>query len=390
MKARENQSAALPKVPLTPAEAGEVEDQAARVDAALELLRTERRALQIGAVFSVVLIGWVTEPVGVGILFGMLMAFTAEPVYEWVKARTRRPALSALFTVGLGVVAVAGTLVVLGLLFATQGATLGRKLLALVPAAQKEGGFASRFDPWLSPLHLSSTEILDKIRAGASGIAARAASVAEAVAAQTATMILALFFAFTTMHLFLRHWELIARRAREVLPLRPEYTTALFEGFKRVGRTTLFGTIMTGGAQGIFATLGYWIAGVPEPLFFGAVTAVASLVPAVGTLLVWVPAGIILLVTGHIGRGIFELVWGAVVVVGISDYVLRPRLVRGEEELPSLITFAALFGGVEAFGLKGLVLGPIVISLAIAVLRLYGREMAARRQALAGVPTRPV
>ena len=72
---------------------------------------------------------------------------------------------------------------------------------------------------------------MGKIRTGATEIASRAALVAEEVAAQTASVLLALFFAFMTMHLFLRHWDVIAKRAREALPLRPEYTTALFEGF---------------------------------------------------------------------------------------------------------------------------------------------------------------
>src|ERR1700753_3038244 len=86
--------------------------------------------------------------------------------------------------------------------------------------------------------------------------------------------------------------------------------------------------------------------------------------------------------TGHVAGGITEIVWGAAVVVGISDYVIRPRLV-GDEAIPTLITFIALFGGVEVLGLKGLVTGPVVMSVAIAILRIYVREAraAARRRA---------
>jgi predicted PurR-regulated permease PerM len=182
-----------------------------------------------------------------------------------------------------------------------------------------------------------------------------------------------------TMHFMLRNWETVSLRAQETFPLRPDYTRALFSEFRRVGRTTLMGTIVTGIAQGLLATIGYWIAGVPEPIFFGAATAVASLVPAIGTMLVWVPAGVVLIVMGHPGRGIFELVWGSVFVVALSDYVIRPRLVGGESEVPSLVTFAALFGGVEVFGLKGLIVGPVLMSLAIAVLRLYASETRLRR-----------
>jgi predicted PurR-regulated permease PerM len=91
----------------------------------------------------------------------------------------------------------------------------------------------------------------------------------------------------------------------------------------------------------------------------------------------------VLLLIGHVAGGVGVLVWGGLVIVGLSDYVIRPRLVRGEAQTPAIVTFAALFGGVEAFGLKGLILGPMLISLALAVLRIYAREGAEERRARA-------
>ena len=124
----------------------------------------------------------------------------------------------------------------------------------------------------------------------------------------------------------------------------------------------------------MLAALGYWISGLPEPAFFGALTAVASLLPAVGTMLVWMPAGFFLIGTGHVGSGIFELVYAGAMVVGFTDYVLRPRLVGGHGEMPALVTFVSLFGGVEVFGFIGLILGPLLMSIAIALLRIYADE----------------
>src|SRR5262249_6936234 len=137
--------------------------------------------------------------------------------------------------------------------------------------------------------------------------------------------------------------------------------------------------VVTGLAQGAFAAVGYWVTGVPEPAFFGAATAVASLVPGVGTLLVWVPAGLFLIATRHPGVGALRLVWGGLVGVGASDYVIRPRLVGGHGTMPALMTFAALFGGVEVFGLAGLILGPLIMSLSYAILRIFAQESAERR-----------
>ena len=113
--------------------------------------------------------------------------------------------------------------------------------------------------------------------------------------------------------------------------------------------------------------------GVPQPAFFGAATAVASLLPGVGTLLVWVPVGIFLAATGHPGRAAGELIWCALTVVGVSDYIIKPKLV-GDEDTPAILVYIALFGGVEVLGLAGLIIGPILMALAVAALRLYSRE----------------
>jgi predicted PurR-regulated permease PerM len=198
--------------------------------------------------------------------------------------------------------------------------------------------------------------------------------------------VLALLFAMLSMHFILRNWQSIALGAQETFPLRPDYTAGLLAEFRSVGRSTLLGTIGTGLAQGVLATFGFWISGVPEPLFFGAAAAVASLVPGIGATLVWAPVGVVLILSGHPGHGILELVWGSLIVGVMADYVIRPRLVGGAAHLPSLVTFAALLGGVQVFGLKGLIIGPVLMSLAIAVLRLYAIEARKRRADLLAKP----
>ena len=107
----------------------------------------------------------------------------------------------------------------------------------------------------------------------------------------------------------------------------------------------------------------------------------------VAGLLVWVPLGLYLILTGHVGLGIAELCYGAAVVVGLSDYIIRPHLVGGHTETPALLTFVALFGGLEVLGLPGLILGPVIMALAVALLRIYEREATLRRAA--EVPAAP-
>lgn len=339
----------------------------------------ERRALEWFALAALAAIVWLTLPVAAGLLLGALMGFTFQPFYEGLEARTRRPAVTALATVIGSALVIVGAVAGFGTLFVARGVALTRSLLeALGPHGSLSDSVRSI--PKLLPrFGVDRDYLAEKLRDAVAQIASASADVAEATASATADGLLGLFFALLTMHLILRNWNQMATQLEVVSPLRPQYTRALLSEFQRVCRATLLGTVVTGIAQGVFATIGFWMCGAPEPVFFGIATAVASLIPGLGTLLVWVPVGIFLMVTGHAAVGITELVWGAATVVGISDYVIRPRLV-GDEAIPTLITFIALFGGVEVLGLKGLVVGPVVMSVAVAILRIYTREARAVRE----------
>ncbi|MDB4946749.1 MAG: putative Membrane protein [Labilithrix sp.] len=351
-----------------------------------EVSREEHGALKWAALVAALAIAYLVMPIGIGILLGMLIAFVMQPVYGRLKPRLGG-AWSALAVVSGSMLVLAGAAFAAAWLFVTKGVLLARELIDVAGP----GGMGDRVLGWVGArtarIGIGPEELTRRARHFAESAATRTASEANVVIGAFATGLLGAFFAMLTMHYILRNWESVALRAQETFPLRPDYTRALFAEFRRVGRTTLMGTIVTGLVQGVLATMGFLIAGVPEPIFFGVATAVASLVPAVGTMLVWVPAGVVLIAVGRPGAGTFELIWGTVMVVAFSDYYVRPRLVGGESETPSLITFAALFGGVEVFDLKGLILGPVLMSLALAVLRLYATETRLRRHITASRST---
>ncbi len=334
----------------------------------------DHRVLTWCALIALAVLVWVALPVAVGILLGMLMAFTLQSLYERLLRSMRRPAAASLTTVGIATAGISASVGGLGYLLVSRGSVLMRQVIeALSPGGPANLPFV-RLSNRLHPYGLDADKLTARLRDAASELAARVATAAADILAATTGALLSLFFAMMTMHLMLRNWNRITRRAEQVLPLRPEDTRALLDEFRRVGRVTLLGNVLTGLLQGVLAGIGFAISGVPEPVFFGAATAIASLIPVVGTPLVWLPAGICLIATGHLGRGILELAWSVLVVVGISDYVIRPRLIGGAERAPALLTFVALFGGLEVFGLKGLILGPVLVSLAVSVLQLYARE----------------
>jgi predicted PurR-regulated permease PerM len=373
----------IPSAPLSPGEKAE-RDQGS-METVSEAARGERRALGWAAIAAVAAVFWIVMPVGVGILLGTLLAFALQPVFERLKPRLG-VRWAALTVVVATILTLAGSIGGLAWLLVSKATALTQDWISSLGPGGPGGVVVGAVGGITSRLGVPAAELTTRARALAESTAAGAATIAEVLVAATASSALALLFAMLSMHYILRNWQKVALGAQETFPLRPDYTAGLLAEFRTVGRSTLLGTIGTGLAQGVLATFGFWISGVPEPLFFGAAAAVASLVPGIGATLVWAPVGIVLILVGHPARGALELIWGAVVVGVISDYIIRPRLVGGAGHLPSIVTFTALLGGVQVFGLKGLIVGPVLMSLAIAVLRLYSIEARKRRADLLAKP----
>ena len=172
---------------------------------------------------------------------------------------------------------------------------------------------------------------------------------------------------FFTLFFLFREGGLMRKRAAAFLPLKASQIERLFTGISNSIVANVYGCLAVGVAQGTLASLGFWVLGVPSPVLWGMVTALFSLIPIVGSAAVWGPAAIILLIGGHWWKGIILLAWGAG-VVGQVDSLVRPYVISERVKLHTLLVFFALLGGVKAFGVMGLFVGPVVLSVAIVVL----------------------
>jgi predicted PurR-regulated permease PerM len=132
--------------------------------------------------------------------------------------------------------------------------------------------------------------------------------------------------------------------------------------------------VATAGVQAIVAFVGYLITGVPQPLFFAAVTFVIAFIPALGATSVTLLVSALLFVSGHSHAALFLAAWG-LFVVGFSDNVVKPLLMRGRMEVHGAVIFFALLGGLAVFGPVGLVAGPLILSFFLAVVRMCQRDL---------------
>jgi predicted PurR-regulated permease PerM len=336
---------------------------------------TQRKALGVFALAAVLALAWLSWPVASGLFLGTFLAFSLLDAYGHLNARLRRPALSAvLLALGSGIVTICGLLLLSYFVIVRGIAALGH----LGQSFGTEGSLKTtldRLDQASAKLPFGPLDASGRLRQLAEEAALKLTSVVGVVAGATFGAVLTLFFTVMTTFFVLHHWNRLLARAERMLPLHPMHTRVMLAEFQKVGKEVFIGTVLTGLLQGLLAGVGYVIGNVPEPGLLAALTAICSLVPVLGTLLVWVPVGVALLLWGHPAAGIFELLWGALVVGVVSDYVIRPRLVGGRGQVPTLLTFIALFGGVKVFGVLGLILGPVIASVALALLRTYDREI---------------
>jgi predicted PurR-regulated permease PerM len=228
---------------------------------------------------------------------------------------------------------------------------------------------------WLAALGVNHDLIVARLRDELGHLANLAASAAGLLVQASLGFVLTLIVALWTMYSVVLDWGRIASHLERLLPLDPRHTRALVAEFRDVGRTAFVGTLAGAVVQGVLAGIGFAVCGAPQPVTWAAVLTVASFVPVVGVPLVWVPIAVAMLVGGHPARAILLTVWCLVVVGVLNDYVIRPRLVggRGRNAHP-LLMLVAILGGISVFGIAGVIVGPVVMSLFVASARIYERE----------------
>jgi predicted PurR-regulated permease PerM len=187
-----------------------------------------------------------------------------------------------------------------------------------------------------------------------------------------ASFVLMLFVLFFV----LRDGPSVAQQVVQMLPIEGRRRARLWQHLTDVTRAVFLGIGLTAIVQGMLVGVGFWIAGLPSPLVFGVVAALVALIPMVGSALVWVPGVLFLAARGEYGYAIFLAAWGAI-VVGMVDNFLRPMLISGRADVPTLAVFVGVMGGLAAFGFIGLFVGPIVLGLLVALFRYERDELAA-------------
>jgi len=170
-------------------------------------------------------------------------------------------------------------------------------------------------------------------------------------------MVISLFFFYKDGAKFLeRFWLIVA--------IREGLKASIIETVNRVLGAVMYGIVLTCLVQGTLGGLGFWAAGLPSPILFGALMAICAMIPLIGTALIWLPGALYLLMQGQTMHALLLIAWGVVVVSGI-DNIIRPLFISGIAKLHILVIVLGVLGGLLAFGITGLVAGPVILALVL-------------------------
>jgi predicted PurR-regulated permease PerM len=350
--------------------------------AALPHRATASKALLLA---SLLLLAFVLKPIWQPLLFAAVLAAVVWPAHDWLSARLGGRRNLAAGIVSLGVVALLLTpLTLIGIIAVRQAI----EAIAWIRGALEEGGVHEIIRPLPDNVERFLRPVLDRLPLDLRALAARSTEAGRWAALQLQSALTTVStFAFDLVMMLIALFFLLAdgRRLvdwlRGVSPLGPARTQELLGEFRLVSRAVIGSNFLTGVAQATAATIGYYLARVPQPLFFGLLTLLASFIPSVGTAIVSLPLAALLLLLGHPIAALFLVGW-SILIVGTLDNLLRPLLIRGDMNVHGALVFFVIIGGIGLLGLAGLVVGPLALGLFLALMRFYGRDI--RRAAHAG------
>ena len=319
------------------------------------------------------------------IVIGAILVTLTHPLYQRLVQRFggRRHLAAAVMLLGLTLVLFVPAFLVIVLLVAQANVVIANlesgeaaRVLASIDLPARLA-FLAKYVPGFDPAAVSAERIVLPVVQQIPGWVARHGG---AVLSSVAGAILGFLLVLLSSYFFYVDGPALLKELAALSPLPGRYDRKFAARLESVIDATFRGQVMTSLAQGAATTIGLFFAGVPGALLWGAVAAVLSLLPMVGTAVVWVPATIYLAISASLGdRGyggaIFLAIWG-ITVVSTIDNVVRPWVMKGRAELPAIPLLFAVLGGLQAFGLVGLVIGPVVFSLLKTVVDIYKESFA--------------
>lgn len=340
-----------------------------------------RYVIQTGFwIFLVVFVSWAffgllrsfVEP----ILWAVTLAVVFHPVYRRLRDRfggreglaSTLTTLLILFVVVLPLTGILAAMVNEGLYLYDQAQ--GGQIQQLLQQVQDR---LPRLEALLARVGMDPSELQTRIQSAVGTAGERIVGTVGSAVSNVAGLVISFFVMLYLVYFFLKDGYRILGKVIEALPLGDEHEWNLLKRFGSTARATIKGSVVVGAVQGLIGGIAFAVLGIHGPVFWGVMMAVASLIPSVGTALIWVPAAVYFFATGETVNAVVLVVVGGG-IISMVDNVLRPILVGRDTGVPDWIVLLVSFGGIAVFGLSGLVIGPVVAALFLTVWDQFATE----------------
>lgn len=204
-------------------------------------------------------------------------------------------------------------------------------------------------------------------------VSGNALAILESTYSGVAHFLFVIFVMFFSLFYLFMDGEKIIKRIMQLSPIKDSYEKTLIDRFNSITRATIKGTILVSIIQGIIGSILFYLTGVSSPIIFGILMTLASVIPAIGSGLVWVPVGLAMILLGHAASGIIILAAGILIISSVDNF-LKPKLVGKDTQMHPLMIFFATLGGLALFGISGFIVGPVIMSLFVALWDIYYLE----------------
>ena len=313
------------------------------------------------------------RPFLASLFLSFVLSIAFLPLHNWISRHVRGNSLAAWLTTAVVVLFVLVPSILLSLKLLAQATSLYASLSQQWSSSGdlrrlSDGLFRMAGHAGISDERLRG-EIATRVYELGSWALGMVGWAARGVAQQSVTAVLIFFILF----FFLRDRQKFRAAVSDLLPLPPGRFEELAAIVHNSIVNNIYGMFAVGVTQGILTALGFWLTGLPAPLLWGVVAMIFSFVPLVGPILVWLPGAMVLALHADWGKAILLFLWGAVLVSG-ADYLIRPKFAGVGKDVNTLLVLLSFFGGVRAFGIIGIVVGPVMLSLIIALLRIVREE----------------
>ena len=334
----------------------------------LRRFRARWLALVAVTALAIYLCWLMLEPFVVVLLWAMVLAIIFYPAHTRIVRRTQNPGLAAALSCLLVIATILIPLAVVTVPVLVQAVDVARYL---------QDNADQLLDPQARPWRWISPYVdIDRMMSR-QGVAEQLRGVGGALARNSLDIIggflisvLKVIFVVLTLYYLFRDGERLRNALLDALPLERVQSELIFERTREVIGASVYGVLIVATVQAILGGLAFWAVDLPSALLWTVVMFFLSMIPMAGSFIVWVPACLFLLATGHWGRALGLALWCAL-VVGMVDNVLRPRLVGQRTRLHELLVFFSVIGGITVFGPLGLIVGPVVVAVTLALLDVF-------------------